>query len=296
MDRNKADGQRVRADVTRRGILGLLAGTAAAQMPQNPSPMVEYGRLHPRPPERTPQGDRHVLELGTLFVPKQRKRGRQLPLLVHFHGSPWIAEAAAEELRKPVISVSLGVGSSVYAKPFGDSALLGRMIEEAEQKLGARVQQLTLSCWSAGYGSVREILAQDRYYLRVDRLLAIDSIHAGYVDGKPGPVESELTTQGLEVFLRFARDAVAGRKRMIVTHSEIFPGTFASTTETAEYLLRGAGLKRRPVLRWGPMGMQQISEARGGKLLVLGYAGNSAPDHFDQLHALGDFVRRLDRI
>jgi hypothetical protein len=78
---------------------------------------------------------------------------------------------------------------------------------------------------------------------------------------------------------------------MILTHSEIFPGTYASTTETAEYLLRGAGLRRRPVLRWGPMGMQQLSEARGGKLLVLGYAGNSGPDHVDQLHALADLVK-----
>ena len=80
---------------------------------------------------------------------------------------------------------------------------------------------------------------------------------------------------------------------MIVTHSEVFPGTYASTTETADFLLRQLGLARRTVLRWGPMGMQQTSEVRRGRFRLLGYAGNSAPDHVDQFHALPDLLRRL---
>jgi hypothetical protein len=269
-----------------------LAWRASGQVPQNPSPMVEHARTHPRLAESEPQGERHRLELGTLFLPVKLKRRSPAPLLVHFHGAPWIVEVSAAKLGKTaLISVTLGQGSAVYAKPFADVALFGRMLEEGESKSGLRFGQITISHWSAGYGSAREILRQPRYYDRVDRLLAIDSIHAGYVSGKPGPRESELVTDGLEIFLRFARDAGAGRKQMILTHSEIFPGTYASTTETAEYLLRATGLRRRPVLRWGPMGMQQLSEARGGKLLVLGYAGNSGPDHVDQLHALADLVK-----
>ncbi|MCX6627142.1 MAG: hypothetical protein NTW28_05885 [Candidatus Solibacter sp.] len=75
--------------------------------------------------------------------------------------------------------------------------------------------------------------------------------------------------------------------------SEIFPGTFASTTETADYLLQQLNLTRRPVLKWGPMGLQQLSEARAGKFLLLGYAGNSAPDHVDQLHSLPVYLKWL---
>jgi hypothetical protein len=86
---------------------------------------------------------------------------------------------------------------------------------------------------------------------------------------------------------------MAGRKRLIVTHSEIFPGTYASTTETADFLLARLGLKRRAVLKWGPMGTQQLSETRAGKFLLLGYAGNSAPDHVDQLHSLPVFLKWL---
>jgi hypothetical protein len=36
--------------------------------------------------------------------------------------------------------------------------------------------------------------------------------------------------------------------------------------------------------------MQQLSEARSGKFDLLGYAGNSAPDHIDQLHALPELL------
>jgi hypothetical protein len=44
------------------------------------------------------------------------------------------------------------------------------------------------------------------------------------------------------------------------------------------------------VLHWGPVGTQQLSEARQGKLRVAGFAGNSAPDHVDHLRALPDFL------
>jgi hypothetical protein len=52
-------------------------------------------------------------------------------------------------------------------------------------------------------------------------------------------------------------------------------------------------LARRPVLKWGPMGLQQLSEARAGKFLLAGYAGNSAPDHVDQLHSLPVYLKWL---
>jgi hypothetical protein len=39
--------------------------------------------------------------------------------------------------------------------------------------------------------------------------------------------------------------------------------------------------------------MQQLSEAGRGRFLLLGYAGDSAPDHVDQLHALAVLVKRL---
>src|SRR6185436_16646137 len=139
--------------------------------------------------------------------------------------------------------------------------------------------------------TVRELLKIPRYYDLTARILLIDGIHTSYVGGKPGPQESQIETDNLAIFVRFAHDAIAGKKQMIVTHSEIFPGTFASTTETADYLVAQLGLKRTATAKWGPMQTQQLSEVRQGKFLLVGYAGNSAPDHVDQLHSLPDYLR-----
>ena len=79
----------------------------------------------------------------------------------------------------------------------------------------------------------------------MDGILSIDGIHTDYPDGGPGPQESKIGAENLAVWVQFARDAMGGKKRMIVTHSEIFPGTFASTTETTDYLLGQLGLRRR---------------------------------------------------
>ena len=48
---------------------------------------------------------------------------------------------------------------------------------------------------------------------------------------------------------------------------------------------------RHPVLRWGPMGAQILCEVKQGRFHLLGFAGNSAPDHVDLLHALPELLK-----
>jgi poly(3-hydroxybutyrate) depolymerase len=104
-----------------RYLLVLLALPLLAQQPQNPSPMVEHTRAHPRTVESTPAGRRLKLELGTLFIPARLEHRRELPLLVHFHGGTWLPEVAAARYgRAAVITAQLGSGSATYAKPFQD--------------------------------------------------------------------------------------------------------------------------------------------------------------------------------
>ena len=87
-------------------------------------------------------------------------------------------------------------------------------------------------------------------------------------------------------------------------HSEIMPGTYASTTETADYLLAQLGVHRRAVLKWGPMGLQQLSEARAGRFLLIGFAGKaltaieSAVDHLapDAQEEARKVLRRQEEI
>jgi hypothetical protein len=274
----------------------VFAAAALAQTPsaQNPSPMVEHTRAHPRLVQETPRGRREQLAAGTLFIPAKLQKAKKLPLFIHFHGAAWVSEiAAARNGKTAVISVQTGSGSSTYARQFSDRGLFDAMLREATEKTGITFGPITLTAWSAGHGAIREILSVPEYYARVQKVLLLDGLHTGYVSGKPGPVESELEPGHLEIFLKFAKDAVAGRKTMIVTHSEIFPGTFASTTETADWLVAQLGLKQRAVLRWGPSKTQQLSEARSGKFLLMGYAGNSAPDHVDEFHGLADYLKML---
>ena len=255
--------------------------------------MVEHTREHLRLVEQNPAGRREKLELGTLFLPASLKTSGHPAILFFFHGGEWLPQVAAEQNKIAAFTVQAGSGSSTYARLFDDPGRFMALLKEAESRSGVRFGRVILGAWSAGCGAIRQILQTPASYARVDAVLLIDGIHTDYVDGTPGPLESRIDTRNLEIWLQLGRDAIAGGKSAIVTHSEIFPGTFASTTETADYLVGQLGVKRAPILKWGPMGMQQLSEASAGKFLVIGYAGNSAPDHVDQLHSLPTFLKWL---
>ena len=128
----------------------------------------------------------------------------------------------------------------------------------------------------------------------MNAVLLLDGMHTSYVpEGTVLEKGGTLDTTNLVAFTNFARAAMRGEKRFLVTHTEIFPGTFASTTETADWMVRTLGLKRTPVLRWGPRGTQQLSEVRSGRFELMGFAGNTAPDHIDILHAMPELLKRI---
>ncbi len=280
-----------------------------AQSPQNPSPMVEHVREHPRLEKKEMPGQRFKLSLGQLFIPEKWSSGSAKPntnpeanairttkIILAFHCGDWIPEIAVSQLKTPLpcISFQLGSGSAKYAQPFQDDPeLLKNLQTQAEEKLSVSVDELILVGWSAGYGAVGELLKSDSTEQLCSSVLLIDGLHASYVDGKPGPSESKLVTDSLQPFLKFASKASKSEKRMIVLHSEIFPGTFASTTETADWLINQLQLKRTAVLKWGPMKTQQLGETHQGKLQIRAFAGNSAPDHVDLLHGMPEFLADL---
>jgi hypothetical protein len=262
-------------------------------MPQNPSPMVEHTRSHLRLPKQEPAGRREKLSLGTLFVPAKLKLKSPTPVLFFFHSPEYVPEIAGARNKMVVVSVQIGAGSSVYAKPFTDLKYFGELLREAETKAGVALRPITLGGWSAGCGAIRQIMSTPEYYDEVASTIMIDGIHTGYVNGKSGPMESDLKPEPLQIFVRLARDAIAGRRRVLITHTEIFPGTFASTTETTDYILHQVGLYPKAIVKWGPLGTQELSEVHSGKFIEVGFAGNSAPDHVDQLQSLPEYLRWL---
>lgn len=271
---------------------------------QNPSPMVEATRRHERlSPKPLPGTTRTFAGPAgkpvELWIPDKARSGDAVGLVVHFHGAAWLPEQAVAALGGHTVCavVNLGVGSGAYDRGFADPAafdsLLAGVVRETSAAIGHDVHlgRITLVGYSAGHGAVRAILREPRHFARVDAVLLLDGMHTSYVpDGTLLASGGTLDTTNLVAFANFGRAAVRGEKRFVVTHSEIFPGTFASTTETADWLLHALGLERTPVLRWGPRGMQQLSDVRAGRFELLGFAGNSAPDHVDQLHAMPEML------
>lgn len=282
---------------------------------QNPSPMVEETRAHVRLAPRELGGARRAFagpqgKPVEVWIPDSVGRAGSLDVVIHFHGAAWLAQQAASRLSPAAVSavVNLGAGSQTYDRAFADPAAFDSLLAGVAREVAAvapRVAahdivvaasptRVALTGFSAGHGAIRAILREPRHFARVDAVLLLDGMHTSYIPERTVLAEGGvLDIRNLEAFLRFAGMAVRGEKRFMITHSEIFPGTFASTTETADYLLRGLRLRRTPVLRWGPRGMQQLSEVHAGGFTLLGFAGNSAPDHVDHLHGMPEFLARV---
>jgi hypothetical protein len=301
-------------------LLTLLHAAAAAQEPppprtQNPSPMVEHTRAHERVANTELPGTRFTVDdvlprAVHVFVPADVTPAPATSLLIHFHGAAFVPEHAAATAEQPYIvaTVNAGAGTAAYERLFADAATFDALLDGIRSGLHRSLAdspagdaepfgRIVVSAFSAGHGAIRALVRVPAHLDRIDGALLLDGIHAAYVP--PATVLAEggaIDTTNVTPWLPLARAAMDGTKAVLITHSEIFPGTFASTTETANWLLDRLGMARTPVLEWGPMGMQQLSHAGAGRLLLLGFAGNSAPDHMDHLHGIGRFLDRLDAL
>lgn len=252
--------------------------------------MVENTRVHERIGQDTLPGIHEVIN-GILprdvdlFVPRKFASSDTFDILVHFHGADYITNFAASKAGYPVIglTVNLGSGSSVYNNGFVDTLTFPSLVESAIETVAkitggeVRIRHVTLAGFSAGYGAIRRIMSSDQNYQRVERIILLDGIHASYIPERTVLAQGGIIdSTHIDTFLRLAQDAsrAGTAKRFLITHSEVFPGTFVSTTEATDYILKVLVMKRTPVLKWGPLGMQQLSESRKGNFAVLGFAGN----------------------
>ena len=300
-------------------IIGAFPALLAAQptdapkpAAQNPSPMIEKTRAHERVSQQKYPGlEFKIVELlpkaVEVFIPQKRRDAKTFDLLLHFHGAGFIVQYAATKHRKALVAaaINLGGGSGVYNNAFEDSikfpALIAALQDNLEEKLARPVtlRKIILSGFSAGYGAIRKIISTPQNFAAVDAILLLDGIHASYIPERRVLAEGgQIDSSGVAAFIRFAAEAARknSNKKFLLTHSEIFPGTFVSTTDATDFILQKLAIARRPVLKWGPLGMQQLSTARQHHFAVLGFAGNTAPDHVDHLHALDYFLKVLEKL
>ncbi|MEZ5966305.1 MAG: hypothetical protein R3F56_20890 [Planctomycetota bacterium] len=219
-----------------------------------------------------------------LFLPAHLPRmGEPLDVVVHMHGSHALAQDAFYSTwrRAALVTVHIDGFSSVYTGYFRDPQALPRLLDRVEAALQSRrptpgqslVAQLALSAFSAGYAGVREVLAVPALASRVDAVLLGDGLHTSYVNG------NRVNPAQMTGFVALARDAVAGSKDFRFSHSAIVPGTYASTTECADYLIATLGLARTPWPGVNPLGMVQAWRTERGTCAVHGFDGDQASDH-----------------
>ena len=275
------------------------------QIDQFPSPMVDYIRRHERIENKDVPGISIVLKdvlskPVEVYFTDQPNESAPMDLLIHFHGSSYVPKRAVYDLKHPLLLavVNLGSGSSVCENAFQNQSTFPKLIEmiyqTASERKGTKIKpsRIYLSSFSAGYGAVRAILKN--HQPTVHGVVLLDGLHTDYIPSRRVLSQGgKLNDENLRDFIQYARLAMDNKKKFLITHSEIFPGTYASTTETTDFLIRSLQLQRHPVLKWGPVGMQLLTETRAGGLTILGFAGNSAPDHIDHFHGLPIFLKMV---
>ncbi len=191
-----------------------------------------------------------IIEKGKIHLPANFNPGEKpYRLFVHLHGS---SKVVIENFNKVgvngiLISLQLGSLSSPYRIAFSDQNYFQTVIDTTLIILRDSIagfewkdyERLYITSFSAGYGGVREILKNEKYYDRINAVILSDGLHTDYISDIDSTNECKLPNLLLlQDFLRFTKDAVKGKKEFIVTHSEIFHGSYSSTTECSNYLLK----------------------------------------------------------
>jgi hypothetical protein len=122
---------------------------------------------------------------------------------------------------------------------------------------------------------------------RVDAVVLLDSLYAGYTDDR-----RSLDRARLAPFVAAAREARAGGPSLFLTHTEIATPGYGSTAEVASFLLAELGVTASAVdepVAPGSYPLRRIFE--DGRLWIRGYAGADRDAHCAQLHLLPGVLR-----
>jgi hypothetical protein len=299
------------------GALGVLAALASCAprsppAPSPPPPTVVPDEAHTKPDLVDFAPKWHGTSFGAYLAPEWdwAKDGGGVDVLFELHaGQLAEKEWRAARVKAVVVVAAFGVGSGPYDQAFQNPARFGKMIDEvlaSMQKDGGaplHLRHLGLVSFSAGFGGANRILCQARYFEQIDALLLLDSLHTSWNE------EKKPDLHGLDPYIRFAEDAKAGRKVMVLTHSSIKTyDAYPDSTQTATALLDAIGVGRTPLDAPNGPGMagvlgstpepraagalmRPIYRADSGAFHAFGFKGETKEDHMDHLAIAGDLVK-----
>jgi len=239
--------------------------------------------------------------VGQMIMPHKggiTKKG-SFDVIIHFHGHEPIRKEFVKTARGIVlVGIDLGIGSGAYQSTFSSPHVFENLLTSIEKGVAkhagvknAKIRKLALSAWSAGYGAIEQILRQPSGK-KVDAVILLDSLHAGYADEQNKTLKAEQLTP----FVDFAKRASAKQKFMFMSHSSIIPPGYASTTEVSRYMVARLGGKPKKASRQDVLGLDMIDRYDKGNFHMRGYDGDDKPDHCAHIGLMADIVRvHLDR-
>jgi hypothetical protein len=236
------------------------------------------------------------LTVGQVLMPHKggiTKRG-SFDVVIHFHGHEPIRKEFVKTADGIVlVGIDLGIGSGAYGSAFSAPYVFENLLASIERAVAkhagvktAKIRKLALSAWSAGYGALDQILRQPAGK-KVDAVILLDSLHAGYTDEQSGALKTEQLTP----FVAFAKKAAAKQAFMFMSHSSIIPPGYASTTEVAKYVVGELHGKPKRTSREDVLGLDMIDRFDKGNFHMRGYTGEDKPDHCAHIGLMADIVR-----
>ena len=216
--------------------------------------------------------------------------------IYHFHGASHVITEQFDRIDIPglICNIHLGSFSSPYRIYFSDSTRFDQIISTVGKtladslgiyKLPERIRILT--SFSAGYAAVREILRHPTYYSEIDAIVLADGLHCNS--------DSVRMQKQMKDFVQFARDAAAGEKMMLITHSSIQTSGYQSTTQTTQYLIDHVDMQIDSLNQNDVIG-ETFVQYKKGNLLITGYRGDDGSSHMRHFYGIYVLLNRLIRL
>jgi hypothetical protein len=236
--------------------------------------------------------------------------------VVHLNGAMMADKDWRESgLNAIIASVAIAevVGTAGYSRMFAGTDRLDWIVRETfadlkkhGEKRSLHVKRMMLVSWSAGMGGVTQLLGNSKVADKIDAVVLLDSLHAGYANPKTGqgyvPIPNQavmglgeewVERKAIQKFVRFAEKAKEGKKVFVMASSAILPPNYASCAETATAVLKEAGAETSEASDENERGMKLKWKSDAGQLHARAFKGGGPHDHFDQLHLVGEMVRKF---
>ena len=170
-----------------------------------------------------------------------------------------------------------GIGGGPSREQYGNAGfvnqVVGSIIAQLQKKLNRKdikLGKLGLAGWSGGYDPIHGILQNPSALVKQpDYVGVFDGMHHGAKD-KPNE-------RAMQTWQELAQKAAKGQTQFVVTHTAVDPGSYASSTDTADWLIQQNQLQRQTPQSWQGQGVQPSSVAQQGNFSVVQLYNQSQP-------------------